>query len=105
MLVMVVLGAILVVLVVVRAQLEDVRQRREQEQQHLQHQLLGRADADDERQHPEQFHLDQLDDQHDGEQAEQQLVAEEFLCKCADQLMNARLARRSCKHVLAVEAY
>lgn len=70
MLMMVVLGAVVEVLVVYRAQLEDARQRREQEQHKLEHQFFGGADAHDERQNPEYFHLDQLHDQHDGEEGE-----------------------------------
>lgn len=61
-LVMMVLGARLVVLVVVRAQLEDVAERGEQEQHQFEDELLGGADADEEGQHPHQFDLDQFDD-------------------------------------------
>lgn len=68
-------------LVVVGAQLEDVRQRREQEQQELEHQLLGRADADQQRKQPHHLDLDDLDDQYDGEEREQQFSLEKFLCK------------------------
>lgn len=52
MLVMVVLGAVMEVLVVQRAELKDVRQRREKEQHELQQQFLGGADAHDKRQYP-----------------------------------------------------
>lgn len=48
--------------VVVRAQLEDVRQGREEEQQKLENELLGRSDADQQRQQPHDFDFDDLDD-------------------------------------------
>lgn len=97
MIMLVVLGTVLVVLVVVRAQLEDVRQRREQEQYDFQHKLLRGADAHDERQDPEQLHFDQLYDQHDGEERQQQLVAEQFLCVARDNLIAINmLARQAC---------
>lgn len=80
MLVVMELGLVVVALVIVRAQLENVRQRRKQEQQHFQHELFGRTDAQNEGQQPKQFDFDEFDEQHDGDQRQDQLVAEEFLC-------------------------
>lgn len=78
MLVMMVFRARLVVLVVKRAQLEDVAQRGEQEQHQFENEFLGRTNTDDERQHPHQLNLDQLHDEHDAQEGEQQFVAKEF---------------------------
>ena len=80
--VLMVLGlAVVVVVVVPGAQLEDVRQGGEEEEQHFEHQLLGGPVPDKEGQQPENLDLDQLDDEHDGEESEKQLVFEDFLCK------------------------
>lgn len=95
--VMMVLGAVLVVLVIVRAQLEDVRQRGEQEQDDFEQQFLGGADAHDERQDPEEFDFDQLDDQHDGEEREQEFVAEEFLCSDENRMFVSALWCAMCE--------
>lgn len=67
--------------VIVRAELEYVRQSREQEQQELQHQLLGRADADHQRQQPHHLDFDDLDNQHDRQEGQEELILEEFLCE------------------------
>lgn len=59
---------LMVVVVVPRAQLEDVRQGGEEEQQELEHQLFGRAHAHQDGQQPQQLDLDELDDQHNRQE-------------------------------------
>jgi len=66
--VVVVFGWCVIGLLVVRAELEEVRQRREQEEQELQQQFLGRPDSDDDWQQPEQLDLDDLYDQQQCEE-------------------------------------
>lgn len=70
-----------VIVVVPGAQLEDVGKGGEEEQKHLQHQLLCRSVADEERQQPEELNFDQLDDEDDRQESQQQLVLKYFLCK------------------------
>lgn len=69
------------VMVIVRAQFEQVRQWREQEQQHFEQYLLGSARADQQRQQEQHFDLDQFDDQHQGHAARQEFLLEQLLCE------------------------
>lgn len=62
--------AVVVIVVVPRAQFEDVRQGGEEEEQHLQHELLCGAVTDEERQQPQDLNFDQLD--HDDHRQESQ---------------------------------
>lgn len=69
------------VMVIVRAQFEQMCQRREQEQQHFEEYLLGSSSADQQRQQEQHFDLDQLNDQHQGHTARQEFLLEQLLCK------------------------
>ena len=75
-LVMVVKVIFAVMMVVEGAQLEQVCQRREQEQKHLQEDLLGRAHAHDHWEEEHQLHLDEFDDQHRRHETGHQLLLE-----------------------------
>lgn len=72
---------VMVIVVVPGAQLEDVREGGEEEQKHLEHQFLCGPISDEERQQPQELDFDQLDHDDHGEEAQQQLVFEDFLCK------------------------
>lgn len=84
MMVMVVLR-FMIVLVIVWAQFEEVRQRREQEQYEFEQQLFGSRYTDNQWQQPEQFDFDEFDDQHNGQKWQQQFMLEEFLCVRANE--------------------
>jgi len=60
--------------VVAGAELEDVRERGDEEQQQLQEELLRSTDAEQERDDEEELHLDQLDDQEQRQEGAQQSV-------------------------------
>lgn len=77
-------GTVVVVMVIPRAQLEDVREGGEEEQKHLQDQFLRGAISDEERQEPQELYLYQLDHEDHSEESQQQLVLEDFLCKNAE---------------------
>jgi len=68
------------VMVIVRAQFEQVGQRREHEQQHFEQYLLGGARADQQRQQEHHLDLDQFDDQHQRHAAGQEFLLEQLLC-------------------------
>lgn len=70
-----------VIVVVPGAQLKDVREGGEEEQKHLEHQFLRGPISDEERQQPQELYFDQLDHDDHGEESQQQLVFEDFLCK------------------------
>lgn len=67
--------------VVVRTELEQMREGGEQEQKHLEQQLLGRPNAQDGWQQEHQLHLDHLDHHHQRHEAHHQLLLEELVCK------------------------
>jgi len=60
--------------VVAGAELEDMRESGDEEQQQLQEELLRGADAKQERDDEQKFHLDQLDDQKQRQEGAQQSV-------------------------------
>lgn len=78
---MVVELGVMIIVVVPGAQLEDVGQSGEDEEQELEDHLLGRGNSDDNRQQPHHLDLNDLDHQHDREESQQQLVLEHFLCE------------------------
>lgn len=80
MVVMVILGVV-IALVVVRAQLEQMRDGRKQKQDELEQQLLRRPDANNQRQHPEQFYFYQFYYQNDRKKRQHQLVFDQLFCK------------------------
>lgn len=67
-------------MMIVRAQFEQMGERREHEQQDLEQNLLGRSRADQQRQQEHQFDLDQFDDQHQGHTAGHQFLLEQLFC-------------------------
>lgn len=73
---MVVLGAVRGI--IAGAELEDVGERRYEEEQQLQEQLLRGAHAEQERYHEHELELDQLDDEQKGEEARHQFVLYKF---------------------------
>lgn len=73
--------AVVVIVMIPGTQLEDVGQGGEEEEQHLEHQLFSSSISDEERQQPENLDFDQLDHKNDGEESQEQLVLENFLCK------------------------
>lgn len=60
--------------VIAGAELEDVRERGDEEQQQLQEELLRGADAKQERNHEHELHFDQLDNQEKRQEGGQQSV-------------------------------
>lgn len=75
------MGQFGVVVVVVGAQLEQMRQSWEQEQKHFEENLLGSANPDDHRKQEHEFDFDEFDDQHSRHEARHQLLFENLSCK------------------------
>lgn len=78
MMMMMIFGA-MIGLLIIRAELEEMRQRGEEEEQELEQQLFGSPHANHNGQQPEQLDLYDLDDQHQGNERQQQFVAQKFV--------------------------
>lgn len=67
--------------IVAGAELEDVSERGDEEEQQLEEELLRGADAKQKRNHKQKLHFDQLDDQEKRQEGGQQSVLYEFSWK------------------------